>query len=264
MDSVLVSTLIDPLASVSPPSNSSRQEFASTQPAGLATPIPHRRPVAAPKSYSSPTGRKIESQAAQIESEEFEANAVTKTEGGSAIDLNSPYKESSAGAYTNQSSTDGADESDDSKSNAQSNADDSKSYEDAPPRSAEQIVDEYTPTKPIKHVQSVRDFVSDRTVSKRTQAAGRTYQETRDFNKSEIVKNVTFETYHGFIEDPIDAQYVVEGVILKRLLPFAGNAQDMASIQMKSGGVVVMPENNQFLVRWRLFWWSLTLAPPLS
>ncbi|ORY40375.1 hypothetical protein BCR33DRAFT_363167 [Rhizoclosmatium globosum] len=60
-----------------------------------------------------------------------------------------------------------------------------------------------------------------------------------------------FETYHGFIEDPVDAVYVVQGT-LKGVLPaFRGNSDDMASVKVRSGTVIVMPEKGLSVKRWR-------------
>ncbi|KAJ3279704.1 hypothetical protein HDU79_000370, partial [Rhizoclosmatium sp. JEL0117] len=60
-----------------------------------------------------------------------------------------------------------------------------------------------------------------------------------------------FETYHGFIDDPVDAVYVVQGT-LKGVLPaFRGNSDDMASVKVRSGTVIVMPEKGLSVKRWR-------------
>ncbi|KAJ3061864.1 hypothetical protein HDU98_002251, partial [Podochytrium sp. JEL0797] len=57
--------------------------------------------------------------------------------------------------------------------------------------------------------------------------------------KYDHIKDVTFETYRGFIEDPMDAQYVVEGVILNRFVAFEGDSEEMNRIRVRSGTVII-------------------------
>ncbi|KAJ3284410.1 hypothetical protein HDU79_008246 [Rhizoclosmatium sp. JEL0117] len=61
----------------------------------------------------------------------------------------------------------------------------------------------------------------------------------------------TNQTYHGFIEDAMDALFVVQGAILGVLSAFTGTAEDMANVDVRSGTVIVMAENNPYLKRWR-------------
>ncbi|KAJ3287253.1 hypothetical protein HDU79_005845 [Rhizoclosmatium sp. JEL0117] len=61
----------------------------------------------------------------------------------------------------------------------------------------------------------------------------------------------TKPTYHGFIEDAMDALFVVQGTILGTLSAFVGTAEDMAKVEVRSGTVIVMAENNPYLKRWR-------------
>ncbi|KAJ3279277.1 hypothetical protein HDU79_000740, partial [Rhizoclosmatium sp. JEL0117] len=67
----------------------------------------------------------------------------------------------------------------------------------------------------------------------------------------DLLKTVLFETYHGFIEDPLDAVYVVQGTLEGVLPAFRGNSDDMACIKVRSGTVIVMPETGLTVRRWR-------------
>ncbi|KAJ3078948.1 hypothetical protein HDU99_000258 [Rhizoclosmatium hyalinum] len=64
----------------------------------------------------------------------------------------------------------------------------------------------------------------------------------------------TNQTYYGFIEDAMDALFVVQGAILGVLPAFTGTAEDMANVDVRSGTVIVMAENNPYLKRWRVRW----------
>ncbi|ORY30139.1 hypothetical protein BCR33DRAFT_570282 [Rhizoclosmatium globosum] len=87
--------------------------------------------------------------------------------------------------------------------------------------------------------------------SKRQRTSTKSYKEVNEDSKNNQ-KTVLFETYHGYIEDPMDALYVVQGTVLGKLTPFAGTAEEMAQIRIRSGTVIVMAENSPFVKRWRV------------
>ncbi|ORY30154.1 hypothetical protein BCR33DRAFT_570673 [Rhizoclosmatium globosum] len=49
----------------------------------------------------------------------------------------------------------------------------------------------------------------------------------------------------------MDALFVVQGTVFGKLTPFAGTAEEMARIRIRSGTVIVMAENSPFVKRWR-------------
>ncbi|KAJ3013010.1 UNVERIFIED_CONTAM: hypothetical protein HDU68_000919, partial [Siphonaria sp. JEL0065] len=59
------------------------------------------------------------------------------------------------------------------------------------------------------------------------------------------------ETYFGFIEDEMDAIFVIEGTVQGLLEPFRGTTEDMANVIIKSGTVIVVPEKGSLVKRWR-------------
>ncbi|KAI8831732.1 Gti1/Pac2 family-domain-containing protein [Chytriomyces cf. hyalinus JEL632] len=58
-------------------------------------------------------------------------------------------------------------------------------------------------------------------------------------------------SFFGFIENPMDALLVIEGCVRSNLRQFTGSAADMARIPIRSGTVIVIPENSVFVKRWR-------------
>ncbi|KAJ3380698.1 hypothetical protein HDU84_005644 [Entophlyctis sp. JEL0112] len=60
-----------------------------------------------------------------------------------------------------------------------------------------------------------------------------------------------FETFYGFIEDPLDALHVIEGCINGTLKAFNGGPMDMARTSIRSGTIIVVPDTNLKIRRWR-------------
>ncbi|KAJ3074483.1 hypothetical protein HDU98_011166 [Podochytrium sp. JEL0797] len=64
-------------------------------------------------------------------------------------------------------------------------------------------------------------------------------------------KKPYFETFYGFIEDPMDALHVIEGCVRGNLIAFQGTSIDMARVNPRSGTVIVVPDNSIHIKRWR-------------
>ncbi|KAI9330626.1 Gti1/Pac2 family-domain-containing protein [Obelidium mucronatum] len=87
--------------------------------------------------------------------------------------------------------------------------------------------------------------------SKRVRTTTKSYKEVSETFKEPIAKTSNFETFYGFIENEMDALLVVQGTIHGVLKAFKGDADDMASVKVRSGTVIVMPENGTSVKRWR-------------
>ncbi|KAJ3284409.1 hypothetical protein HDU79_008245 [Rhizoclosmatium sp. JEL0117] len=107
--------------------------------------------------------------------------------------------------------------------------------------------------KKQKRSRTATDYEDGEYTSTRSKRLARpaNYKEGKPDLRSDIAKIVLFETYHGFIEDPLDAVYVVQGTLEGVLPAFKGNAEEMASIKVRSGTVIVMPEKGLTVKRWR-------------
>ncbi|ORY38137.1 hypothetical protein BCR33DRAFT_720849 [Rhizoclosmatium globosum] len=64
-------------------------------------------------------------------------------------------------------------------------------------------------------------------------------------------KTPYFESFYGFIEDPMDALHVIEGCVRGVLKPFSGSSIDMARVNIRSGTVIVVPDNSIHVRRWK-------------
>ncbi|ORY30101.1 hypothetical protein BCR33DRAFT_772272 [Rhizoclosmatium globosum] len=68
----------------------------------------------------------------------------------------------------------------------------------------------------------------------------------------------SFETYNGFIDDPLDAMILIESIVLRKLKPYSGHKGESGSIRVRNGSVIVIPEDSP-LKRWRDgILWSLS------
>ncbi|KAJ3067806.1 hypothetical protein HDU98_008988 [Podochytrium sp. JEL0797] len=80
-----------------------------------------------------------------------------------------------------------------------------------------------------------------------------------------------FETFYGFLEDPMDALFVIEGCVRGELEAFRGTAREMARVDLRSGTVIVVPDDSVHIKRWRVQIENIpaatsapTLTPPAS
>ncbi|KAJ3356615.1 hypothetical protein HDU83_000477 [Entophlyctis luteolus] len=82
------------------------------------------------------------------------------------------------------------------------------------------------------------------------QVSGALQSLSQGFNRHHQTK-YQFETFYGFIEDPLDALHVIEGCINGTLKPFDGGPMDMARTSIRSGTIIVVPDTNLKIRRWR-------------
>ncbi|KAJ3006020.1 UNVERIFIED_CONTAM: hypothetical protein HDU68_004308 [Siphonaria sp. JEL0065] len=101
---------------------------------------------------------------------------------------------------------------------------------------------------------SVSESEMEPRTSKRARTTTHSYKEVKEHQRSDFMQTVDFESFHGFIENEMDALVAVEGTIHDkgRFPPFLGNSEDMASVRIRSGTVIVIPENGPSVKRWRV------------
>jgi hypothetical protein len=121
----------------------------------------------------------------------------------------------------------------------------------------EQLVDSSIPSSTTREMGQESALANSLTTKqegspKRTIKITPTWVEVVEANSQEFVQTVLFETYHGFIEDVMDALLVVQAVITDHLKGFAGDTEDMASVKVRSGSVIVIAENSPYVKRWRV------------